>query len=100
MAFTGTETVSLLGDNITKISGVTLAAGASGTIVDNGETGDIEMDADAPPIDGDETIVMIMGDENCYASISGGVITITNGDGLNASRSLVIWIQHLHSIIK
>lgn len=100
MAFTGTPTKTLLGGLITKITGITLAAGASGTISNASGGGDIELGSTAPEIDADDTMVHIEGDEMTYSSISAGVITVTNGDSLNASRNLVIWVRKLHSIIQ
>ena len=100
MAFTGTPTKSLLGALITKITGLTLAAGASGTISNVSGGGDVELGATAPQIDADDTQVHIEGDEMTYSSITDGVITVTNGDSIYASRNLVIWINKLHSIIQ
>ena len=64
MAFTGTPTATLLGDNICRVSGITLAAGQSGTIVDYGETGDINLPNGMPVVDSSEFIIHINGDEN------------------------------------
>lgn len=53
MAFTGTPTVKQVSDNCVRITGVSLAAGASGTIALHGETGstpDVTLPASFKPI--------------------------------------------------
>lgn len=94
MAFTGTATVTPISKTINKISDVSLAGGATGTISNNGGGGDATLPANAAAIN-DNTKVTIMCDNKCYASINTGVITITNSDGSNASNSLVIFIENL-----
>lgn len=89
MAFTGTSAQTKISNAHHIVKSVTLAAGASGTIANNGETADVNLPEGANTIDNNWE-VLIMGDENCSASITAGVVTIVNRDGENASESLVI----------
>lgn len=89
MAFTGTASQTKISNAHHIVKSVTLASGASGTISNDGGGGDVTLPSGANTID-DNWEVLIMGDELCRASITTGVVTITNGDGSNASESLVI----------
>jgi hypothetical protein len=51
MAFTGTPVVEAVGFNIKRITGVTLAAGAQGSVGGPGSGADIELPVDTPTID-------------------------------------------------
>lgn len=99
MSFIGTPTKTLLGAQQTKITGVTLAAGASGTITNAGGGGDIELPVKSPTI-GTTTRTIVCGDAMCSASRSSSTITIKNEDGLNASNDLEIWIDNIHSEVQ
>ena len=89
MAFTGTPAQTKIANAHHIIKDVTLAAGASGTIGNDGGAGEVSLPAGANTIDANWEVI-VMGDELCRTSITGAVVTITNGDGSNASESLVI----------
>lgn len=92
MAFTGTPSQTNIAKAHHIVKSVTLAAGASGTISNDGGGGDVTLPSTANTID-DNWKVTIMGDEMCRASISAGVVTVVNGDVSNASESLVIHLE-------
>ncbi len=118
MAFTGTPTVTSLGKNTVRITGISLAAAASGTIGLTGGGAGVSLPANFPSaVDAALSaagLTMADGVDVRYnRSSSGGtqashltvakqatpfLITLTNPDGANASGSLEIYVQYLHSI--
>lgn len=106
MAFTGTPTITSLGANIAKITTVTLASGASGTIGANGDTGaDIQLPSTQPAITTSFIVVAnqeAAGAVSPLAVVTGGSpvrTTIINTDGANATGSLCIFLMRPHSLI-
>jgi len=106
MAFTGTPVVTSLGKHIARITGVSLAASANGTIKASG--GGANLPATHPGVS-DNSIVIV----NHAAAPAAGTpimsvvksgtptdtITITNHDGANATGALEIFVISPHSLI-
>lgn len=102
MAFTGTPTVTALGINTYKITGVSLAAAANGTITNFGGGGGAVLPSGAPTIDANtkvDVVATATGSTDILASKSGATITITNDDGAAATGLLEIWVQRIQSIV-
>ena len=105
MAFTGTA-VKAGETYVCRITGLSLATSASGTITANGGGGDVELPSDFPSFDADKMIV------TAFQTASGGLnpiiitksgspfdtITIENTDAANATGALEIFVQYIHSI--
>jgi hypothetical protein len=106
MAWTGTPVVTSLGKNIARITGVSLAAAAGGTIKASG--GGANLPSGHPGVS-DSSIVIV----NHAAAPAAGTpvmsvvksgtptdtITVTNHDGTNATGVLEIWVIAPHSLI-
>lgn len=104
MAFTGTAVVTSLGKNIIRITGLSLASSAAGTITDNGGGGDAELPTTFPGILVASTKVDIMQDAGALAPLAivpvDGTITVTNQDTTNASGALIIDVENPHSLVR
>jgi len=109
MAFTGTAVVVSQGKYAARITGISLAAGANGTITAAGGGGDVTLPSTHPGIS-DNTWPVV----NHAASPAAGTplvsvaksgaptdtITLTNEDGVNATGNLEVFIIEPHSIVK
>ena len=108
MAFTGTAVVNATGRDIVRITGASLAAGASGTITAAGGAGDITLPVGFPAFAANTTRC----DVNHAAAPAGGTplvsiaksggppittITLTNEDGVNNTGELEIWVKQIYS---
>lgn len=107
MAFGGTPVATALGKNIIRVSGATLAAGAAGTISDNGGGGDVELPVGHAGVTIANTIALVnhfaapaAGTPNFIVAKAAGLITVTNNDGVNATGELEIWVMEPHSLMK
>lgn len=97
MAFTGTPTVTAVGNRTHYITGLSLAASASGTITNFGGGGGAVLPSGAATI-GASTMVVLQGTDTLIkVTQSGGTLTLTNTDGSVASGSLVIQIRTPHT---
>jgi hypothetical protein len=123
MAFTGAATVTSLGKNIARITGLSLGAGASGTIGFAGDVGaDVQLPATFPSdeteagaVDG-LTLLDVIRAWYVNDGAAGGAesrhihvvktagppfrITFTNDNGGAATGEIEIWIETLHTIIR
>lgn len=106
MAFTGTAAVVSLGTRQARITNVSLAAGASGTITAAGGAGDATLPATFPALDVNSckiqfyqtaiagtTVPMVLAKDTPLTTI-----TITNADAVNATSDLEIYVEMVHSI--
>jgi hypothetical protein len=110
MAFTGAAVQVVVADDLVRITGLSLAAGAAGTIGLNGDaTADVELPDDFNPTP--YGAITLSDAIQCYAvpidaqSAAGGSsplitkaegpfqITITNQDGATASSEFEIWVR-------
>lgn len=106
MAWTGTATITKVADDLVLLEGLSLAAGAVGTISLFGEGGDEELpDAFNPrdyrDVDLSESLgVRIHKAATSAAALdlfwdtsTAGLTTVTNDDGVNATPALKIWVR-------
>jgi hypothetical protein len=108
MAFTGAAVFANLGSRALLITGLSLAAGADGTLGDNGDaTADVQLPATFPAISATETWTIIN-------EIAGGSlqpitftiagppnqVVINNNDGVNATGGMEIRLINPHSVIR
>lgn len=107
MAFTGTATITVLGTRIARLTGISLAAGASGTISGSGGAGDETLPSSFPALSVNEAMVSAVQVASGATSPiviakagSPAVITVENTDGGNATGGLEIYIEMPHSIGK
>lgn len=103
MAFTGTATKTYLGKNIVRITGLSLAAGASGTIGNYGSGAEVTLQSSYPTITTSTKVEVVKITLAFVVSIAKGgtpvIATFTNTDGGSATGDLEIWIQNVHSVI-
>lgn len=114
MAFTGTPTVTSLGTLVVRVTGVSLAASASGTIGLPGGGSNVSLPSNFPttPDAGAGTLTMLDLVDVRFQRATGGtqasflnvaktnspfVITISNPDVTNASGPLEIYVQYFYS---
>lgn len=100
MAWTGAMAVATLGTRQVRLSGATLAAGASATIGNSGAATDSTLPANFPTISAARTKVIISdatGVGMLNHSIAGATITVTNNNAV-ISGVLNIFIEDPHSI--
>jgi hypothetical protein len=104
MPFTGTPVVTDVGQNIKRITGLTLAASAVGTISNDGGGGDATLPEGAETIDENTEVVVQQSTGGALApfviSEAAGVISVTNQDTTNASGALVILVKNQHTMIR
>ena len=106
MAWAGVAVETDLGANQARIDGISLAGGASGTIGNAGSGADIELVAGMPAIDADTKIQIDRksapagGSPIVYWAQAAGVLTFTNSDGVNATGTLAIWVNRVHSPVR
>lgn len=108
MGFTGTPEVNSLGKHIARITGISLAAGASGVIKAAGGGGEVSLPSNHPGVS-DDTIVIINrvgdpggGTPTIQAAKSGtptDTLTLKNDDGANTSGDLEVFVIDPHSLI-
>ena len=106
MAFTGTA-VKSDGTYTVRITGLTLAASASGTITASGGAGDVTLPSTFPTFDADNFIVQI---NQIAAGATTPIvvtkdspfttITIANSDAINDTGGLEIFIRHVHTVVQ
>jgi hypothetical protein len=116
MAWTGVPVVTSLGKNIVRITGVSLAGLAVGTIGLAGGGSDIDLPASFPAVAVPGTLTMSDLVQVSYVNVDPGggtesrhvhvekantpfVITFTN-DGATATSPVEIYVQYLHSLIR
>ena len=106
MAFTGTAAVVSLGTRQARITDISLAAGASGTITAAGGVGDVTLPATFPALNEDlcklqlyqvaiagTTMPIVVAKDSPLTTF-----TITNADAVNATSNLEIYVEMVHSI--
>lgn len=106
MAFTGTASITKVAGDLVVIEGLSLAAGANGTISLNGGGGDVELPADFQPSDYGDVDLSESLKVECHKvaastatldlfwdTTPAGLTTITNDDGVNATPTLKIWVR-------
>lgn len=113
MAFTGTPTVQSLGTNVVRITGLSLAAAAAGTIGLNGGAGQVSLPSNFPTGAANAALTLADVIEVRFQRGVGGtqashidvtkvaspfLLTLTNPDGANASGPLDIYVQYFHTI--
>ena len=106
MAFTGTAVITSLGKHCVRITGLSLAAGASGTIGESTDTGaDENLPSNFPALNADYTWVNVVDAGSGLGVINhskGGSplrITLTNNNAAT-SGTMEIQIQDKSSIIR
>lgn len=104
MAFSGSATVTSLGKNIVHITGITLGAGASGTISDSTGSGNIKLPSSFPGILFGITMVLLNITtvpllRPFVVNTLDGIITITSQE-TTESGNIEIFVQNPHSIIR
>lgn len=114
MAFTGSATVTSLGTLVVRITGLSLAASASGTVGLTGGGSNVSLPTNFPstPDAGAGSLTMADLVDVRFQRATGGtqasfldvsktatpfVITITNPDAVNASGPLEIYVQYFYS---
>lgn len=106
MAFTGTATITKVADDLVLLEGLSLAAGANGTISLSGGGGDEELPAAFQPsaysdVDLSESLKVSVHKvatstaalDLFWDTTTAGLTTITNDDGVNATPNLKIWVR-------
>ena len=117
MAWTGAPTITNLAKNIARITGVSLGAGAVGTIGLAGGAGDISLPSTFPSIavPAPLTLADLVRVTYVYTNPGGGaesrhvhidkaiapfLITFTNDSGAQATSDLEIYVEYLHSLVR
>ena len=113
MAFTGTPTVALLGRHVARITGISLAAGASGTITGSAGAGDAKLPSTfwTNTTEGLSTCRVTVAETGAPAAgtptfrvVKSGspvdTITITNNDGANNNTGLEVFVENIHSLVR
>ena len=108
MPFTGVPTVTSMGRRQVQLTGAGffLALGATGTIGNPGSGADVTLPATFPTLTIAEAKVIVnwiaagVGAFRCFVAKAGApvLITIGNGDGVNATPDLEILIEMPHSV--
>ena len=116
MAWTGAPTVVAIDHFAARITGISLAAGAAGTISLNGGGGNIELPADLPSTAPTDPVGLTMADvvQVSYLHTAAAtnadhmhvvktnapfLITFTNDDGAAATGALEIYVVFLKSLM-
>ena len=99
MAFSGTAVVTAVGKDVIRITGLSLALAAAGTISNTGGGGDAVLPSTFLTLTGNESKVLISVNQIAAGAVTpliwanaGGTITVTNTDGANATGGLIITI--------